>query len=192
VPFFYESGEEVIVGDHVLIHGAAGQVELVADPSVAPDDWYVKEFGGGFMILCQEIVLGRIFVTPPFTGTDHVEFQSRGPAPQSGRVPHLVRGKVVLIQSRRLEDHGLSILAIKEWRAAESEAGRSSGLDDFFHAHGLCSDCRATGVVMTGWREPIGDSEVDSAAALGLDRLPVYEVCPMCGGSGKAPPNAPV
>ena len=45
--FFYSSGEEIRPGDRVLIHGEAGEIEFIADPAKNPDDWYVKQHGGG-------------------------------------------------------------------------------------------------------------------------------------------------
>jgi hypothetical protein len=58
----YRSGEEIKKGDHVLFHGNAAEVELVAcnpnDPEAA---WYVEEYGGGVMIL-ELTVSGRTFI----------------------------------------------------------------------------------------------------------------------------------
>ena len=51
MPFFYSSGEEVRPGDRVLIHGEAGAIEFIADAAKNPDDWYVREHGGGIMVL---------------------------------------------------------------------------------------------------------------------------------------------
>jgi hypothetical protein len=52
----------------VLFHGQPGRIELVAAEIVGEpaQDWYVHEFGGGFMIL--DDVLGRFFV-----GIDAIE-----------------------------------------------------------------------------------------------------------------------
>src|SRR5580704_11493171 len=47
MPFFYSSGEQIRKGDRVLVHGEAGEVEFIADPSESPDDWFVKDQGGG-------------------------------------------------------------------------------------------------------------------------------------------------
>jgi hypothetical protein len=97
-----------------------------------------------------------------------------------------VRGKHGLIPRTSLENHGFSLLAIKAWRAAEFDAGRPAGLDDFYAAHGLCFDCDSDGVQMIGWSEPTNAREVERAAQLKLDKLPVHERCSTCGGSGKA------
>jgi hypothetical protein len=48
----YRSGEEIKKGDHVLFHGNAAEVELVAcGPSDREAVWHIKEFGGGVLIL---------------------------------------------------------------------------------------------------------------------------------------------
>ena len=57
----YLSGEEIIKGDRVLFHRGPGQVELVADAlDNSETDWYVKEYGGGVMIM--DAVAGRTFI----------------------------------------------------------------------------------------------------------------------------------
>ena len=48
------------------------------------------------------------------------------------------------IQWLRLEDHGYSLVGIKEWRTRELEAGRPSSLRDFYAAHGICAACGGT------------------------------------------------
>jgi hypothetical protein len=68
--FFYSSGEEIRKGDRVLLHGEPGEIELVADPAESPDDWFVKNQGGGVM------VLGRLFIAEPETD-EHLTFVSR-------------------------------------------------------------------------------------------------------------------
>jgi hypothetical protein len=49
VPLRYQSGEEIVKGDRVLLHGELGEIERVADPLVDDPEtkWYVKEYGGG-------------------------------------------------------------------------------------------------------------------------------------------------
>jgi hypothetical protein len=79
MPFFYSSGEEIISGDRVLIHGEAGDIEFIADPTENPDDWYVKEHGGGIMVL-ELKVFGRIFISAPETD-EHLTFVSRQSEP---------------------------------------------------------------------------------------------------------------
>lgn len=77
MPITYMTGEEVMKGDRVLFHGEPGKIELVADPGVAdPEtDWYVKQYGGGAMIL-EPKHFGRAFLSDPHTDED-LEFVSR-------------------------------------------------------------------------------------------------------------------
>ena len=74
-------------------------------------------------------------------------------------------------KAKRLEDYGFSLLGIKEWRAQETAAGRPSGLDDFYRTHGICAACKCSGIQMTGWDE--------------LDQVPLWTICPTCGGTGR-------
>lgn len=58
----YRSGEEIKKGDHVLFHGNAAEVELVAcDPNDPEAAWHVEEYGGGVMIL-EAKISGRTFI----------------------------------------------------------------------------------------------------------------------------------
>jgi hypothetical protein len=79
MPFFYSSGEEIRPGDHVLIHGETGEIEFIADPAKNPDDWYVKEYGGGIMVI-ELKVFGRIFIREPEID-DYLAFVSRQSEP---------------------------------------------------------------------------------------------------------------
>jgi hypothetical protein len=79
MPFFYSSGEEIRPGDRVLIHGEAGDIEFIADPTENPDDLYVKEHGGGIMVF-ELKVFGRIFITEPETD-EHLTFVPRQSEP---------------------------------------------------------------------------------------------------------------
>jgi hypothetical protein len=79
MPFFYSSGEEVRPGDRVLIHGEAGAIEFIADAAENPGDWYVKEHGGGIMVL-ELKVFGRIFISAPETD-EYLTFVSRRSEP---------------------------------------------------------------------------------------------------------------
>jgi hypothetical protein len=52
MPFYYQSGQEILKGDRVTFHGDPGEIEFVVDkvtgdPAV---DWYMQEFGGGVML----------------------------------------------------------------------------------------------------------------------------------------------
>jgi hypothetical protein len=51
--FKYQSGEEIMQGDYVTFHGAPGEIEFVAEKLVGDPtlDWYVREFGGGVMVV---------------------------------------------------------------------------------------------------------------------------------------------
>jgi hypothetical protein len=77
MPFFYQSGQEIRPDDRVLIiiHGETGEMEFSADPAENPDDWHVKEYGGGIMVL-ELKVFGRIFCTEP-EADEHLIFVSR-------------------------------------------------------------------------------------------------------------------
>lgn len=66
MPFFYSSREEIRKGDRVLLHGEQSEIEFVADPAESPDDWLVKEQGGGIMVL-ELKVFGRLFISKPET-----------------------------------------------------------------------------------------------------------------------------
>ena len=73
----YMTGQEIKKGDHVMFHGEPGEIELVADPSI-PDpetDWFVREYGGGVMIL-EPRYFGRAFCADPSTHCD-LEFVAR-------------------------------------------------------------------------------------------------------------------
>jgi hypothetical protein len=75
MPFSYPSGEEIRVGDRVLLHGEPGVVEIVADPVLHPDDWFVTEKGGGVMI-AESKIFGRLFISKP-EGYEDLTFVSR-------------------------------------------------------------------------------------------------------------------
>jgi hypothetical protein len=74
----YQSGEEIKQGDHVLFHGNPAEVELVAcDPNDPEAAWYIKEFGGGVLIL-DPTVSGRTFIPKADLGEyEDLEFVSR-------------------------------------------------------------------------------------------------------------------
>ena len=75
--FVYHSGEKIESGDRVILHGEPGEIEFVADPSDNPTDWYVQELGGGVMIV-EPKVFGHLFLPPPVSDYDGLEFVSRG------------------------------------------------------------------------------------------------------------------
>jgi hypothetical protein len=61
MPFLYSSDQEIRKGNHVLLHGEPGVIQFVADAANNPE-WYVKEHGGGVMIL-EPKVFGRLLVS---------------------------------------------------------------------------------------------------------------------------------
>jgi hypothetical protein len=66
MPLKYQSGEEVMKGDHVLLSREAGVIEFVADPQISDPNtiWYVEKYGGGVMI-SQLRNLGSVFDDNP-------------------------------------------------------------------------------------------------------------------------------
>jgi len=76
MPFFYRTGEVVMVGGRVRIHGDSGHVELVADGALDPEDWYVKEFGGGVMVAAPA-VFDHLFIQAPVSDYEDLEFVAR-------------------------------------------------------------------------------------------------------------------
>jgi hypothetical protein len=83
MPLFYQSGEEIKKGDRVIFHGEPGEIEFVADPA-SPDsetDWYIKEYGGGIMVL-EPKHFGRAFLPTPTES--NLWFVSRSEANSAG------------------------------------------------------------------------------------------------------------
>ena len=76
MPFFYRSGERIKRGDRVRLHGEPGEIEFVADPLDDPNDWLVKQYGGGVMIV-EPKVFGTLFVDAPVSQYEDLEFVSR-------------------------------------------------------------------------------------------------------------------
>jgi len=74
MPLRYVSGEEILVGDHVLYAGEPGVIEIVADPEnpTSETDWYIQEFGRGVMIGDLKS-LGRLYTKPD----DRLQFARR-------------------------------------------------------------------------------------------------------------------
>jgi len=73
----YLSGEEIKKGDHILHHGEPGTIEFVALALGAVEtDWYVKEFGGGVMVVDR--AFGHIFIpADQLAEYEDLEFVSR-------------------------------------------------------------------------------------------------------------------
>jgi hypothetical protein len=77
--FVYHSGEEIKEGDRVLFHGEPGGDRVRRHRLGRSElDWYVKEFGGGVMVL-EPKVFGRAFLTQTENAEDLV-LVSRAPA----------------------------------------------------------------------------------------------------------------
>lgn len=77
MPFFYRSGEQIERGDRISLHGEPGEIEFIADPADDPNDWFVREYGGGVMI-AEPKVFGSLFINAPVSQYDDLEFVSRG------------------------------------------------------------------------------------------------------------------
>ncbi len=77
----YQSGEEIKKGDRILFHREPGRIELVAvEPGDPETDWYVREYGGGVLLIEQ--VAGRTFIpTDQIDECEDLEFVSRADAP---------------------------------------------------------------------------------------------------------------
>jgi excinuclease UvrABC ATPase subunit len=65
----------------------------------------------------------------------------------------------------------ISFARIQAWRHRELNAGRPSGLLDFYRSHGFCIACQASG------------SKPLPADWHGED--PIFDRCDVCGGTGK-------
>ena len=79
-PLKYRSGEEVKGGDRVRFHGNAAEIEFVATDPSDPDPemvWFVKEYGGGIMVL-DPLISGRTFIHSDRIDNEDLEFVSRG------------------------------------------------------------------------------------------------------------------
>lgn len=100
---------------------------------------------------------------------------------------HFVRGRQGLLRRQNLADHGLSTLRIRRWREDRIAKGLPSELADFYDAYGLCFDCEGKGVQMVGSTEPTQEEITSWGEQPPDDLLPVFQVCPTCGGTGKAP-----
>ena len=73
----YASGEEILKGDRVIFHGKPAEIELAAcDPKDPEADWYLKEYGGGVMIV-EPTVFGRAFIPAAQLDGCELEFVSR-------------------------------------------------------------------------------------------------------------------
>jgi hypothetical protein len=81
--FKYMTGEDVLKGDYVTYHREPGRVDFVAEPSIDDPEtaWYVKEFGGGVMIL-EPKAFGSVFLTEPDSDEDLILVSRAGSPPE--------------------------------------------------------------------------------------------------------------
>ena len=71
----------------------------------------------------------------------------------------------------------LSLQEGKEWRTKEAAAGRPSSYKDLCRTYGLCVECLGEGLVHN-------DNGV-GFKVIGWDgETPLFEQCPICGGTG--------
>ena len=76
MPYFYQSGQQIMSGDRVLLHGEPGEIEFVADPAQDHNNRYVTEHGGGVMVR-EPKVFGWLFIGGPVNDYEDLEFVSR-------------------------------------------------------------------------------------------------------------------
>jgi DnaJ-class molecular chaperone len=79
---------------------------------------------------------------------------------------------------------GPDLQAVQEWRAARTGAALRT-LEEYYDAHSICFECLGHGAKMIGWSDPVTPGDTQAAEELGLERLPMYDVCPTCKGTGK-------
>jgi len=85
---------------------------------------------------------------------------------------------------RRYEEHLRRIQEVKVWRTIESDAGRPSGIGDYFAAHGFCTHCHGVGLAM--------NANGMGYKAVGWDRdIQLFEECDFCGGTGLSAEKLP-
>jgi hypothetical protein len=76
-PLFYRSGEQIENGDHVLLHGEAGKVDLVLDGENNPEGWPAEQYRRGIMI-SEPKTFGSLFLAEAQVGNyQDFEFVSR-------------------------------------------------------------------------------------------------------------------
>jgi hypothetical protein len=76
--FRYTSGEEIIKGDRITLHGNPGEIEDLVTPDDNAD-WDVKRQGGGCMIR-EPRVFGRILLKPTDSDFAELKLVSRDPS----------------------------------------------------------------------------------------------------------------
>jgi len=75
----YPTGEEIKKGDRVLLHGEAGEIDLVQDGENNPEAWPEAKDGRGIMI-SEPKIFGYLFLKEADIGDyEDLEFISRVP-----------------------------------------------------------------------------------------------------------------
>jgi DnaJ-class molecular chaperone len=74
----------------------------------------------------------------------------------------------------------MSLEEVKSWRTREAAAGRPSSYEEFCRVHGLCMTCLGEGVTRN-------DNGVGFKVVSMDGDNPLFERCPVCGGTGKQP-----
>ncbi len=78
---------------------------------------------------------------------------------------------------KRYEANLKRMIEVKAWRAQELDAGRPSGLNDYFAAQGFCSHCHGVGLAM--------NEDGMGYKAVGWDGdTQLFEECDFCEGTG--------
>jgi hypothetical protein len=73
----YQSGEEIRIGDRVLLHGEPGEVELLLDGEHNTEDWPAEVYGSG-IVIAEPKVFGRLFLPEDdLKDYEDLEFVSR-------------------------------------------------------------------------------------------------------------------
>jgi hypothetical protein len=76
-PLLYRTGEEIKEGDRVLLHGEAGEIDLVLDGGNNPEAWPARKYGPGIMI-SEPKAFGILFLAEGDIATyEDLEFVSR-------------------------------------------------------------------------------------------------------------------
>ena len=80
---------------------------------------------------------------------------------------------------------GVSPVAIREWRERQATEGNPGSFEDYFAVHRICLECLGHGAVMVGWSDPVTPVDKHATEEFALEQLPLYDVCPICKGTGK-------
>jgi len=135
------------------------------------------------------------------TGAGHVVSLIDGRVLRQLAFPSAVEPHPLSPDAEGLRRHGYGFDNVKWWREQEKEAGRASGLEDYYRAHQICVPCRGLGKLVIGvrWRDENGveRSEVGPVASL-IERYALsspknwlsdvykwdylYETCGSCKG----------